>query len=212
MQRDEVWDEAVRVVRGDVHGLVSVREDLGRRWSEPHRGYHDLRHLDEVVAASVDLRAGVIDTDEDWAGVVLAAWFHDAVYDVADPADNEHLSAGLARASLSDHGVDPAVVDTVTSLVEASANHVVTQTRGPQAVFHDADLWILSAPEDRFGEYCADVRSEYASVPDAAYAQGRSAILEPLLDRPWVYRTGHARRDWEPAARANLSRELSRLR
>ena len=56
MQRDVVWDEAVRVVRGDVRGLVPVREDLTRRWSEPYRGYHDLRHLDEVVAAAGRLR------------------------------------------------------------------------------------------------------------------------------------------------------------
>lgn len=212
MQRDEVWDGAVRVVRGDVHGLVSVREDLARRWSEPQRGYHDLRHLDEVLAASESLRAHCLDTDEDWAAVVLAAWFHDAVYDTESPADNERLSAALARAALTAHGVASPLVATVTSLVEASADHAVTQTRGPQAVFHDADLWILSAPEGRFDEYCADVRREYASVPGHAYAQGRSAILSPFLARPVVYRTAPARRDWEAAARTNLTRELRRLR
>jgi predicted metal-dependent HD superfamily phosphohydrolase len=212
MQRDEAWDEAVRVVRGDAHALASVREDLTRRWSEPHRRYHDLRHLDEVVTASDSLRADSLDTDEDNAVVALAAWFHDAVYAVTTPADNERLSAALARSTLVAHGVDSTVVGTVTSLVEASAAHVVTQTRGPHAVFHDADLWILAAPKGRFDEYCADVRREYASVPDDAYAQGRSAILVPFLDRPSVYRTAQARRDWEPAARANLSRELRRLR
>lgn len=212
MQREEAWDEAVRVVRGDVHGLVAVRADLTRRWSEHHRGYHDLRHLDEVVAAAAGLRAPCLDSDEEWAVVVLAAWFHDAVYDTAAPADNERLSARLAHAALGRHGVAPSHLETVASLVEASAEHVVAQTRGPHAVFHDADLWILAAPEPRFDEYCGDVRREYASVPDAAYAQGRSAVLAPFLDRTSVYRTAPARRDWEPAARSNLSRELRRLR
>ncbi|MFW5471458.1 hypothetical protein ACOCJ4_15600 [Knoellia sp. CPCC 206435] len=212
MQRERVWDEAVRVVRGDVHGLVPVRDDLLRRWSEPHRGYHDLRHLDEVVTAAAELREDALGSDEEWAEAVLAAWFHDAVYDVANATDNERLSADLAREALSPHGVVATALDTVTALVESSAHHDVTQSTGPHAVFHDADLWILSAPEDRFDEYCADVRREYASVPEDAYAQGRSAILAPFLERPSVYRTARARRDWETAARTNLSRELRRLR
>jgi len=215
MLRDTSWDEAVRAVRGDVHGLVSARDDLVARWSQPHRGYHDLRHLDEVLAALTELRDAALDTEEDWASAVLAAWFHDAVYDVAAPAaadpDNERRSAELARDTLSANGIDATVVDAVVSLVEASQFHEVRQTRGPQAAFHDADLWILGAPKGRFDEYCEAVRLEYAAVPDDAYARGRSAILTPFLARSYVYRTDHARRRWEDTARGNLGRELARL-
>lgn len=211
MMRDEMWEEAVRLVRGDVRGLLPVRRDLEQRWAESHRGYHDLRHLDEVLGALRDLRAEVLDDDTHWACTVLAAWFHDAVYDVAAPADNERLSADLARAALSRNGMESEVVDTTCALVMSSAAHEVTQTRGPQAAFHDADLWILGAPAERFDCYCADVREEYAAVSDEAYAAGRSAILRPFLEREWVYRTDHARRLWERAARENLVRELARL-
>ncbi|MFC7491209.1 MULTISPECIES: hypothetical protein [unclassified Knoellia] len=211
MLRDEMWDEAVRAVRGDAHGLVSVRTDLVRRWSEAHRGYHDLRHLDEVVAALADLRGAAIDTDTDWAGVVFAAWFHDAVYSVDDAADNERRSALLTREGLSRNGIGQDTTEMVVALVEASQAHDVRETRGPQAAFHDADLWILSAPGDRFDDYCADVRREYATVPDRPYAVGRTAILAPFLERESVYRTDHARQRWEPAARRNLAREISRL-
>jgi predicted metal-dependent HD superfamily phosphohydrolase len=215
MLRDTSWDEAVRAVRGDVHGLVSVREDLALRWSEAHRGYHDLRHLDEVIAALTELRDSALDTDEDWATVVLAAWFHDAVYDVAAPGsldpENERRSAELGRDLLSRNGVGAAAVESVVSLIEASQAHDVSQTHGPQAAFHDADLWILGAPTRRFDEYCSAVRREYAAVPRDAYAQGRSAILGPFLTRNHVYRTDHARGHWETAARDNLERELGRL-
>jgi len=211
MKRDELWEEAARVVRGDVRGLLSVREDLEQRWSEPQRGYHDLRHLDEVVTALAALRPSTIDSDLDWAGAVFAAWFHDAVYDVETPADNERLSSQLARTALSANGVDPRVVDLTCSLVDASETHEVSETTGSQAAFHDADLWILSAPVERFDAYCQDVRREYASVPDDAYATGRSAILRPFLERGSIYRTHHARRRWEPGARHNLGRELARL-
>ena len=211
MMRDEMWEEAARVVRGDVRSLLSLRADLERRWSEPHRGYHDLRHLDEVSAALMELRETTLDTDTDWAAVVFAAWFHDAVYDVATPADNERRSSDLARHALSENGIPDDVVSTTCELVEASAAHDVTETRGPQAAFHDADLWILGAPAERFDGYCADVRREYAAVPDDAYAEGRGAILRPFLARESIYRSEHARRLWEPAARENLRRELARL-
>ncbi|KRE44034.1 hypothetical protein ASG74_04220 [Knoellia sp. Soil729] len=205
----------MRAVRGDVHGLVSTRVDLVERWSQHHRGYHDLRHLDEVLGALTELRDTALDTEEDWASVVLAAWFHDAVYDVATPGagdpENERRSAELARATLWDNGVGAATIESVVSLVEASQTHEVSQTHGPQAVFHDADLWILGAPTARFDEYCDAVRREYAAVPDDAYAQGRSAILTPFLARSHVYRTDHARGHWEVAARDNLARELARL-
>ena len=48
------------------------------------------------------------------------------------------------------------------------------------AAFHDADLWILSAPQERFDAYCAQVREEYAFVPQDAYRAGRTAVLRPF--------------------------------
>lgn len=211
MERDKAWDEAVRSVRGDAHGLVSVRDDLVERWSESHRGYHDLQHLDEVLRALAELRESALDSDVEWAQVVLAAWFHDAVYDIAPGAENERRSADLARTTLSAHAVGSARIADVVALVLASESHDVHETHGPQAAFHDGDLWILSAPEDRFDNYCAAVRREYAAVPDDAYAQGRTAILRPFLDRQSIYLTEHAQRWWEPSARRNLDRELTRL-
>lgn len=82
---------------------------------------------------------------------------------------------------------------------------------GLGAAFHDADLWILSALPERFDEYCAQVRAEYAAVPDEAFAAGRTAVLLPFLRRDTVYATRHARRVWNERARLNLARELSRL-
>jgi predicted metal-dependent HD superfamily phosphohydrolase len=63
----------------------------------------------------------------------------------------------------------------------------------------------------RFDEYCTQVREEYAHVPAAAYASARARVLRPFLVRDHVYRTAHARAEWEPSARENLARELTRL-
>ena len=68
----------------------------------------------------------------------------------------------------------------------------------------DADLAILAAPPERYAEYVAAVRREYAHVPDAAFRAGRAAILRDLLAKPHLFHTAYAREHWEATARANV--------
>ena len=75
-------------------GNRELGAELLNRWGEPHRRYHDRRHLLAVLEA-VELL---------WDGppprpLLLAAWFHDAVYRGA--ADDEDQSARLAAALLA---------------------------------------------------------------------------------------------------------------
>ena len=77
--------------------------------------------------------------------------------------------------------------------------------------FHDSDLWILSAPPGRYDEYTAQVREEYAAVPDDVFRAARASILRPFLDRETIYATEFARESWEDAARVNLAAELGLL-
>ena len=191
-----------------VHDLGA---DLLRRWTEPQRKYHTTTHLVEMFWALEELEeAGSTDHREGALGRV-AAWFHDAVYAVPDAGDNEARSAAIAAEVLPRLGFRPEDSSMVERLVRASERHDLPAPDGLEAAFHDADLWILSAPPDRFDAYCAQVREEYAMVPDPAYAQGRSAILTPFLDRPQVYATDHAHAEWTVRARENLRRELDRL-
>ncbi len=190
--------------------------DLLDRWGEAHRRYHTTTHLAEMFAALDELAdAGELDA-LDTVRARVAAWFHDAVYDpTAGPGRNEHRSAQLSRDHLHHLGADPADIDAIESLILMTAGHDaagrVVDT-GLGRAFHDVDLWILSAPAGRFDEYCGQVREEYVRVPDAAYRSGRSDILRPLLEAEPLYLTGHAQHSWQPRARANLARELSRLR
>ncbi|QGN59003.1 metal-dependent phosphohydrolase [Nostocoides sp. HKS02] len=189
----------------------AIGADLLRRLEEPHRRYHTTRHLVEVFWALEDLeQAGEI-TAAQGAITRLAGWFHDAVYDPrATGGENELLSAELASRDLAGLGVRPGDVAAVRALVLATQSHALTRG-GPAAAFHDADLWILSAPPDRYAEYTAQVREEYAAVPDEAFRAGRAAILRPFLERTSIYATGTARERWEERARANVTDELDVL-
>ena len=89
------WLELARRVEAR-HDVAGAGAALLGRWAEPHRAYHDLAHLSEVLER-VDLLAAEADRPD---AVRLAAWFHDAVYDpTAD--DNEERSAHVAETSLT---------------------------------------------------------------------------------------------------------------
>ncbi len=186
---------------------------LLQRWQEPHRHYHRTTHLVELFWALEELRdAAAVDEHEATLGRV-AAWYHDAVYDPHAPAGaNETDSAHLARVELTDLDLAGDDVDLVERLVLLTAGHGLdVDATAVERAFHDADLWVLSAPETRFDDYCQQVRAEYAHLPAAAYRMGRAAVLRGFAARDRIYATDYARDTWEATARANLDRELARL-
>jgi len=188
---------------GRAPAAAAAGEDLLARWAEPHRRYHDQRHLREVLAALDVLGPAPVEA-------VLAAFWHDAVYDPAAP-DNEERSAVLAGAVLTDLAAPPGLTAEVARLVRSTADHVVAGDDAAAVLLCDADLWVLAAPPARYAEYARAVREEYAHVPDEAFTDGRSAVLHALVDRPRLYTCDLAHRQWEQSARDNVRAELQRL-
>jgi predicted metal-dependent HD superfamily phosphohydrolase len=188
--------------------------DLVGRLGEPHRRYHTSQHVLEMFRALGELEEAGALGSRDCALARVAACFHDVVYDTdSAPGANERASAELAVRSLRALAFTSADVDVVRGLVLATQAHDLSRDQRDQlgAAFHDADLWILSSPAPRYAEYTAQVREEYAAVPDEAFRAGRAAILRPFLDRRSIYATGHARAEWEPRAREQLAREICAL-
>jgi predicted metal-dependent HD superfamily phosphohydrolase len=186
-----------------------LRDRLLEAYAEPHRGYHDTRHLAEVLDR-LDLllgRLGTAGVDRD--AVVLAAWFHDAVYD-GRPDDVER-SAGLAEETLTASGVPPALVAEVARLVRLTLDHRPADDDLAGQMLCDADLAILAADRDRYEEYVRGVRQEYAHLDDETFRSGRAEILTALLGKPHLFHTATARASWEQAARANVEREVAAL-
>ena len=181
-------------------------EPLVAAYAHPSRRYHDTRHLTEVLARVHELSAEGVEFDR--MAVVLAAWFHDGVYDGEPEA--EKRSAAWAAEALATH-VEPAVLDEVVRLVLITEHHTPVADDPNGGALSDADLAILAAPAERYEEYAASVRVEYAHVPDDAFAAGRAAILQALLAKPHLFHTAYAQASWEAAARANVEREVADL-
>lgn len=185
-----------------------LRDRLLAAYGDPARGYHDLRHLTDVLDRVEELREALADPG-DLDAVLLAAWFHDAVYRGA--ADDEERSALLAERELA--GVlDVDTVAEVARLVRLTRTHRPEPEDRKGQVLSDADLAILAADEVRYADYAAGVRREYPQVDDATFRAGRAVVLENLLANPTLFHTSMARDRWEQRARANVEAELGRLR
>ena len=76
---------------------AGLRVELINAWAEPHRHYHDPRHLGECLALWVRWRDGCERPGE----VALALWFHDAVYDPRSGSNELNSAAWAARLALS---------------------------------------------------------------------------------------------------------------
>lgn len=187
-------------------GDRALGAQLVASYAHPDRGYHDSRHLTEVLERLHEL--SVQGEEFDRMAVVLAAWFHDSVYD-AQP-DAEKRSAAWAAEALPTL-VEPALVDEVVRLVLLTEHHRPADDDPNGCALSDADLAILAAPPERYAEYVASVRREWAHVSDSDFAAGRAAVLRDLLAKPHLFHTAHARAAWEDAARANVEAELATL-
>lgn len=183
-----------------------LRDELAAAYADPSRGYHDTRHLTEVLTRLDELaRAG---TAYDATPVLLAAWFHDAVYD--GERDAEERSATWAEDALAT-AAPTAVVDEVARLVRLTETHQPDDADANGCALSDADLAILAESASRYDEYVAAVRREYTHLPDDVFSAGRASVLQSLADKAHLFHTAYAREHWEIPARANLERELGSL-
>ncbi|WP_153505985.1 HD domain-containing protein [Cumulibacter manganitolerans] len=183
---------------GDTAAARAEWASLIDRWSEPHRAYHTLEHLllmlELLAAHGAD------------AETMLAAWYHDAVYDPRS-STNEADSAALAARALGELGLGR-LAERVSGLVLRTAGHDGEDLDEQTALLLDADLAILGQPPAIYLRYVEGVRREYAHVPDAEFRTARSAVMAGFLDRGRIYRTA-AFAALEPAARANIAAELA---
>ena len=185
------------------HLTEELREDLLARWSETHRKHHTVAHLHKMLDAIGLLAEAGIEFDRE--AVELAAWFHDAIYEIGRD-DNEDRSAELARELLASSPIR----DEVARLVMVTKTHNVDDDDVNGAVLSDADLSVLGSEPLRYRTYAAAVREEYADVPDEVFKPVRAQVLSSLLDGR-LFHTAAGRERWEERARRNIAEEIRAL-
>jgi predicted metal-dependent HD superfamily phosphohydrolase len=187
-----------------------LRAELAAAYTAPGRHYHDLRHIEALLGLADACADAIADRD----AVEAATWFHDAIYDT-QRHDNEERSAVLAAARLAGAAGEDRIAR-IAAMIRATAGHAMPDFSDAAAVqdcalFLDMDLSILGSPEADFDAYEADVRREYAWVPEPQWRLGRRAVLTGFLTRPAIYATTRFQASHEAAARRNLTRAIARL-
>ena len=184
---------------------LALLHTLQARYAEPHRKYHTYQHLEACLKHFETVRH----TATHPAEIELALWFHDAVYEIRG-IGNEAQSADWARDVLQMAGASDEVAARVHALVMATCHNAQPQT-SDQEILLDVDLAILGAPASIFDAYEAQVRAEYAAVPETDFRKGRRNILEGFLARNPIFHTPYFNALCELQARANLKRSIHRL-
>jgi len=199
--------------------VAELGESLLQAWEQPHRAYHHSGHLSQMLTDLDRLYAYRTQGSTPLA-LVLAAWFHDAVYEGA-PGEDERRSEQLANISL-----EPLVtagllsgdeLQMVSLLVRATATHELPESADlpvgyePEDIqfFLDADMAILAADSARYRRYLRGVRSEYSHFDDEAFRAGRTTFLRSILGRKRIFLSEQALQLWEEPAQTNLQAELS---
>jgi predicted metal-dependent HD superfamily phosphohydrolase len=173
--------------------------ELTRRYTEPHRRYHDLRHIADMLCkgAALDL------SDEQ----IMAIWFHDAVYEPGNK-DNEDDSADLAVRKLIAAGWTVERATVVGDIVRDTKGHVPSSDESRKVL--DLDLSTLGGSWEDYRRNGERIREEFVGVSDEDWNRGRGEWLRGMLSRERLFWT-----DWgaplEKQARANLQRDLDGL-
>ena len=187
--------------------LVDAELKARAAYSEPHRHYHDQRHLDDCLN-ELDRVRGLSERERrQLRGAIL---WHDAVYEPGR-RDNEERSAELALSDLTGCGVDEEDSAQVARLIRLTERHRVDPGDRPGRLMVAIDLSILGSDPDRYDGYAADVRREYAHVPDELWRTGRALVLERMLSADPLYPDPDFRDRLEAQARRNMGAELKRL-
>lgn len=182
-----------------------VGREILQAWTEPHRRYHSVQHLCDILTRVEELSAYADDPD----AVRLAAWYHDSIY--AGLPDDEERSARRAEQELSQLGVAPAMVDEVARLVRLTITHDPASGDRNGEVLSDADLAPLAVSRELYRLNSAAIREEYPHIHDEVFRKGRLQVLAALLNSPGVFRTEPGRRRWEATARDNMRAEMAAL-
>lgn len=178
-------------------------KDLEKVYSKKSRHYHNLVHLEEMIALYETYKSELQFPNE----VLYTIFYHDYVYKVTKK-DNEQKSAEYAlsilplNATLNKH--------VVYEMICATQLHQHNESEDTNWLI-DFDLKILSKDWKDYKKYCEQIRKEYKIYPDFLYKPGRKKALHHFLENDFIYQTPEFRTKYEQTAKQNIQHEIKIL-
>lgn len=145
---------------------------LKNAWYEPHRKYHSINHLNEVLEY-IEQNFNVPSVDYD--SLILAAFFHDCYYNTRDNKNNEDES--IRRFSSSFKDLSNRIRKNVVEMIESTKyrkvpKYYLTQMfwKADNAGFNKGYEFLLKSEKL--------IRQEFIHVPIIIYKKRRIEFLE----------------------------------
>lgn len=198
------WQNTLQKYCLDVEKIDEMFRFLVGKYSEKHRAYHNLSHINYLLEEAQKIEFA------DFDSVYFATWFHDVIYE-PKRSDNEIQSAKLSVKLLSELNFPNDKIIKIEKIILATQTHSAENLDNEGKVFLDLDLSILGAGEEIYRNYSQAIRQEYSHVWDFLYRRGRRKVLENFLRRETIYFTGTLRERFEKQARLNLANEIKEL-
>lgn len=153
---------------------------LMHRYTEPHRFYHTITHIEELGKLYFQFCAYNGRTPD--RSMCLAILFHDVVYEVANAhAENEADSVEWFKQALLEVGdvPDPILLDEIRLLVFSTDSGL----KLPGTLLSDLDFMILAKESEEYQRYSRLIRMEWIKIPDPIYIEARKRFLTSTIDR-----------------------------
>ncbi|TGL87600.1 hypothetical protein EHQ68_07230 [Leptospira congkakensis] len=185
----------------------SLWKEIETRYSEPHRAYHNLNHLYQMLGEFEKVKTRLEDSEM----VLFALYYHDLIYN-PNSKSNEEGSAKIAEERLSQLGIVKERIGICLRHILATKSHRLGESYNPDTkYFLDMDLSILGSDEKLYLEYTKNIRKEYAIYSDDDYRKGRIQVLYHFIETTRLFQTDDFFDQYEMRSRHNLKTEIHSL-
>jgi len=170
-------------------------------YNEPHRVYHSMGHIDELLGVFEEVKHLANDPRFVKAGI----WWHDAIYEIGSKR-NEFESANWCIQFLLGLGCDARFINVVAAAIYATT-HSFDPVDNDARMIASIDLSPLAKPWDEFLRDGAKLYTEYVTrgkVPEEKYWEGRDQFLKQFIMKPTLYCHPELKQLWEMKAKGNI--------
>ena len=180
-------------------------QELTHFYTQPHRYYHHIWHMEHVVQQIVEHRQGL--DNRKFRAHILAAMYHDIVYDVSQDRhiSNEAESAGLFLAhakllEIKDDDIVQTAYDLILTTIYADGRSY--------NLLNDADLVGLGSSWETYSLNGEMIRKEFGATREQ-WNTGRAKFLECFMHEEPIFFTPRFQELYEKQARENLLRDFN---
>jgi predicted metal-dependent HD superfamily phosphohydrolase len=182
-----------------VDNSAAIHQQLTDAYSEPHRVYHTLNHIEHCLTHLDNISDYLQNQD----AVELAIWYHDVIYNPG-AKDNEQLSADLFMETTRGR-FDDSLRDTVYQHIMATLHDDSEIDNNDTKFMVDIDLSSFGLPWPKFSQDSDNLRLEMCGLSDEDFHRKQSTFQQNLMARPRLFKSDYFYENYEQQARQNLA-------